>query len=182
MHVNFPIRAALPLLVLAANACATQGSAAFGVSSTPAPAGGSTAGVPLTGPTGALATATPPPTASSNSRLGLANDPRLGQILVDGDGRTLYLLMKDMPNTPTCYGDCAQQWPPFLAANGSPATATGIDPARLGTALRTDGTTQVTYNGWPLYYSARDAGPGDMNGQSADSAWFVVSPEGNPVQ
>ena len=104
----------------------------------------------------------------------------LGTILVDGDGLTLYLFVPDDQGPSTCEGDCLAAWP----ALAGPATAgEGADEALLGTAARADdGTDQVTYNGWPLYYFAQDSAPGDVNGQGVGDNWYVVDPTGNAIQ
>jgi predicted lipoprotein with Yx(FWY)xxD motif len=143
-----------------------------GASATQAPSSG-----------GAAATQSVPGTgASGSAQIMVASNAKLGQILADGSGRTLYVLTSDTLNTSTCYAQCAQIWPPLLASSGSPSAASGIDAAQIGTALRTDGTTQVTYNGWPLYYFSNDKAPGDTNGQGIKNVWFVISPNGNPVK
>lgn len=104
----------------------------------------------------------------------------LGDILVDGEGRTLYLFLNDeQGGDSTCYDDCEANWPPL----GAPAQAgSGIDATLLGTVARDDGTDQVTYNGWPLYYFTPDSSPGDMNGQGVGDVWFVVNAAGDAVQ
>ncbi len=102
----------------------------------------------------------------------------IGTILVDGDGRTLYLFTPDNQGESTCHDQCADAWPPLT----SPALAgEGIDQALLGTSPRTDGSLQTTYNGWPLYYFANDAAPGDTNGQGLNNVWFVVDGAGNGI-
>jgi predicted lipoprotein with Yx(FWY)xxD motif/plastocyanin len=100
--------------------------------------------------------------------------------LVDAKGMTLYLFLNDTPNTSNCYDACAQNWPPLLVT-GSPVAGDGLDGAKLGTTARTDGTTQVTYNGWPLYYFAADKLAGDTNGQDVKQVWYVISPAGDKV-
>ena len=102
----------------------------------------------------------------------------LGPILTDPDGMTLYLLTDDQQGASQCSGGCASTWPPLVDEVGA---GEGVDAALLGTVARPDGTTQVTYNGWPLYGYAGDAAPGDTNGQGIGGRWFVVSPEGEPV-
>jgi predicted lipoprotein with Yx(FWY)xxD motif len=102
----------------------------------------------------------------------------LGTILVDGEGRTLYLFTNDSPGVSNCEGGCLAAWPPLL---GEPEAGTGADGALLGTLVRDDGTTQVTYNDWPLYYWAQDAAPGETTGQGVNDVWWVVSPEGEPI-
>lgn len=103
----------------------------------------------------------------------------LGDIVVDGEGRTLYMFVPDDQGDPTCTDDCASAWPP----SEGPATAgEGADGALLATAPHPSGVTQVTYNGWPLYYFASDAAPGDVNGQGVNDVWFVIGPDGEPIQ
>ncbi|WP_241995503.1 hypothetical protein [Kribbella sp. VKM Ac-2568] len=107
----------------------------------------------------------------------------LGSILVDGSGRTLYLFEKDKGSTSSCYGTCATAWPPYTTT-GSPQAGGGVQGPLLGTTKRTDGTTEVTYHGHPLYYFAGDSKPGDTNGQKVNefgAEWFVLSPAGTEV-
>lgn len=102
------------------------------------------------------------------------SDADLGDILVDSRGMTLYLFTKDDPGTSNCYGPCAANWPPLMTdadPSGPDAVAAG-----LATTQRTDGGMQVTYNGMPLYYWAKDAKPGDTTGQNVGGVWFVVNP------
>lgn len=106
-------------------------------------------------------------------------DTDLGEILVDGEGRTLYVFVPDGQGPSTCTDDCLANWPSLTG----PATAgEGVDESLLGTATRPDDSTeQVTYNGWPLYYFAADPSPGDINGQGVGDVWFVVDPAGEAV-
>ena len=99
----------------------------------------------------------------------------LGQIMVDGRGYTLYTFTADSPGNSTCYGTCEKNWPPLLV-DDTIAIPSGMS-GTMGAILRADNTTQVTYNGWPLYYYAGDNQPGDMNGDKAAGKWFVVHPE-----
>lgn len=110
-----------------------------------------------------------------------AEDSSLGTILTDSDGRTLYVFLNDTDGESTCYDDCAQSWP-ALAARGEVVAGDGVDAALLGTVERTDGDAQVTYAGRPLYYFSGDEAPGDTNGQEIGDVWYVVSPEGEPVE
>lgn len=109
-----------------------------------------------------------------------AADSDLGQIVTDDEGRTLYVFLADTGTESTCYDDCEASWPP-LTVDGE-ATAEGIDASLLGTTERTDGSTQVTLDGHPLYYFASDSAAGDTNGQGVGDVWFVVSPDGAPIQ
>jgi predicted lipoprotein with Yx(FWY)xxD motif len=105
-------------------------------------------------------------------------DSSLGSILVDGDGNTVYLFTPDEQGDSVCYDQCEAAWPPLL---DDFAAGDGIDASLLGTAPRTDGTEQITYNGWPLYYFANDAAPGDVNGQGVNDVWYVLSPTGEGI-
>lgn len=110
-------------------------------------------------------------------------DSRLGKILVDGNGRTLYLFAADKNTKSTCYHACATAWPP-LTTNGRPQAGSGVSAALLGTTARTDHTTQVTYNGHPLYYFITDHKPGDITGQAVNSfgaLWYVLNPKGDKI-
>jgi predicted lipoprotein with Yx(FWY)xxD motif len=105
----------------------------------------------------------------------------LGQILVDGEGRTLYLFTPDEAGTPTCYDACVQTWPPLLAS-GDITVGEGLDDSDFSTATRTDGGDQVKIGNWPLYYFAGDAAPGETKGQGMQGIWFVVSPSGEAIK
>ncbi|TAK28652.1 MAG: hypothetical protein EPO21_22445 [Chloroflexota bacterium] len=104
-----------------------------------------------------------------------ATDAKLGTYLTDAKGMTLYVFAKDQPNVSNCYDQCAQNWPPLIAASGDPVAPDGL-PGTLGTTVRKDGMAQVTYNRMPLYYWFRDTKPGDTNGHGIGDVWFVVPP------
>lgn len=106
-------------------------------------------------------------------------DSSLGSILVDGKGMTLYLFTKDTPNTSNCTGQCLVAWPALL---GKPTAGKGVDAAKLGSFKRADGSTQASYNGWPLYYWQKDAKPGDVTGQNVNNVWFVLDKNGVAVK
>ena len=108
----------------------------------------------------------------------VASSP-LGDILVDGEGQTLYLFLNDDQGDATCDDDCAQTWPPLP---GPAAAGTGADASMLATTERTDGAQQVTYNGWPLYYFAADVAAGDTKGQGVGDVWFAVDAAGEAVK
>lgn len=108
-------------------------------------------------------------------------DSKLGKILVDVNGMTLYLFTKDTNGESTCYDTCATNWPPLLSKE-KPRAGEGVDEALLGTVARTDGSLQVTYNKMPLYYFAKDKAPGDTTGQDVNNVWYMVSPEGKAVE
>jgi predicted lipoprotein with Yx(FWY)xxD motif len=107
----------------------------------------------------------------------------LGNILVDSQGRTLYLFDKDTGTKSTCSGGCATAWPP-LRTSGKPTASGGAKASLLGTTPRSDGKPQVTYNGHPLYGFQGDSKPGDTTGQGNPgfgAPWYVVSPAGNQI-
>jgi len=109
---------------------------------------------------------------------------RLGPILVDGNGRTLYLWTSDPANRSSCLSDfgCPTYWPPLLTA-GKPRAGSGVNAHLLGVIHRSKPAgLQVTYNGHPLYYDAADTSPGDIKGQGQINEWYVVSPAGTPIK
>jgi predicted lipoprotein with Yx(FWY)xxD motif len=107
----------------------------------------------------------------------------LGKILVDSQGRTLYLFKKDSGRKSACTGACAKAWPP-LRASGKPTAGRGASASKLGTIKRSDGKPQVTYRGHPLYTFVKDTKAGQTNGEGLTafgSSWFALSPAGNQV-
>ncbi|MEA2208533.1 MAG: hypothetical protein QOF54_1010 [Solirubrobacteraceae bacterium] len=107
----------------------------------------------------------------------------LGRILVDSQGRTLYLFKKDSGGKSACTGECAKFWPP-LRASGKPTAGRGVTASKLGTIRRSDGKPQVTYKGHPLYTFVTDTKPGQTNGQGLTAfgaSWFTLSPAGNQI-
>ncbi len=108
---------------------------------------------------------------------------RLGKILVNSQGRTLYLFKKDSGTKSACFGACATAWPP-LRAGRKPTVGRGAKASLVGTTKRSDGKPQVTYNGHPLYTFIKDKRSGDTNGESVTAfggRWFAVSPAGKQV-
>ncbi|TBW55754.1 hypothetical protein EZI54_11335 [Marinobacter halodurans] len=109
---------------------------------------------------------------------------QLGTYLVDGEGRSLYLFEADEDGTSHCKDACAGAWPPLLT-DGNPKAMGDVDSGAISTVQRADGTTQVTYGGWPLYYFVKDSKPGDVNGQDVHgfgSEWYLVAPGGGKVE
>ncbi len=105
----------------------------------------------------------------------------LGDVLVDGEGMTLYMFDPDEQGESQCYDDCATAWPP-LVAEGDPTVGEGLDEAMVGSVERTDGSMQVTYNDWPLYYWQNDAAAGDVTGQAVNDVWWVLGADGEPIR
>lgn len=120
--------------------------------------------------------------AAGGVELALA-ESSLGQIIVDGEGKTLYMFDPDAEGSPTCYDDCATAWPPLLADDAASVTAgTGLDASMITVVDRTDGGSQVKYGDWPLYYFANDAAAGDTSGQGRNDVWWVVGADGQPIK
>ncbi len=132
---------------------------------------------------GSAATAATPKTSSNSSATVGVSNSSLGSILVNSNGRTLYLFKADVGMQSACAGACATAWPPLLAT-GKATTGAGLTASKLGTITRSDGKRQVTYNGHPLYLFVDDQKPGDVKGQGVTAfgaAWFVLSPSGNQI-
>ena len=103
-----------------------------------------------------------------------------GDILVNGDGLTLYFLLTDRQASSTCVDECESVWTPFqLDDLGTLGPNINVD--FVGTITRDDDIVQVTYNGWPLYRYRDDGAPGDLNGHGALNAWFALGPNGGAV-
>jgi len=159
---SYKTPAAAPTTATAAAAAPTTGSGygnAYAIPTTAAASGGAAA-------TGA-------------SSITLA-DSKLGKIVVDAKGMTLYAFLKDSSGTPSCSGACANTWPP-AAATGTPTAGSGIS-GTLTTVARPDGTMQLKLGAWPLYRFSGDAAAGDTNGQGTASVWYVVGPDGQPIK
>jgi predicted lipoprotein with Yx(FWY)xxD motif len=110
----------------------------------------------------------------------LGNAQKLGMVLVDSNGMTLYDFHKDKGTTSSCYGACAEAWPPMLS-EGEPTVGNGAMASKLGTTERKDGTTQVTYAGHPLYTFVEDKKPGEANGNDVSAfgaQWYALKGSG----
>ena len=169
--------AALALFALATAASACGDSDDNSSAATTPPASAAVTNAPTATAVTNAPTETAAPAAGEATVMTAESD--LGTILVDGDGKTLYMFMPDNQGPSTCTGGCLDAWPALV---GPAVAGEGADGSLFGTAARPDdGAEQVTYNGWPLYYFAQDAAPGDINGQGASDVWFVVDPTGTPV-
>ena len=112
-----------------------------------------------------------------------AHSSAYGRVLFDRGGRVLYLFASDRHGTSTCYGACAQTWPPYTVKL-APTAGTGVRGSLIGVIRRRDGTRQVTYAGHPLYYFVDDRRPGQITCQNVSSfggLWLVVDPAGSAV-
>lgn len=108
-----------------------------------------------------------------------------GSILIDGHGKSLYRFGRDTGRKSTCNGACAQNWPPLLT-KGKPKASGSAKASKLGTTKRSDGTTQVTYGGWPVYTFVADKNkPGSTKGEGVDAfgaEWYVVGTNGKKIE
>ncbi|WP_149183028.1 hypothetical protein [Streptomyces sp. TRM49041] len=132
------------------------------------------------GDTGGQTETVRPPTGAAEVAV---RSTGIGDIVVDAEGRTLYLFASDRPGESTCYDACAVAWPPLLT-EGRPTAGEGVRSELLGTMVREGGETAVTYDGQPLYYFQGDDEPGDLEGQAIDqfgAKWFVVAPDGDRI-
>jgi predicted lipoprotein with Yx(FWY)xxD motif len=127
--------------------------------------------------------------ASNNPSIVIGGNPTLGDFLVDARYRTLYVFRRDYPGASHCYDECAANWPPYIIQQdiiqqdiiqqAGPTIEAGLT-GLVGVITRPDGTRQVTYNGWPLYYFAGDLNPGDANGDGVNNNWYVIGLNGFP--
>ena len=127
---------------------------------------------------------TGPATSGAAGTTVAVKSSKLGKLLVDDQGRTLYLFEKDKGPSSTCSGACAAAWPPETT-NGAPKAGSGATAAELTTSARDDGSMQLVYHGHPLYRYAGDTKAGDTNGEGLDqfgAEWFVLSPAGNKIE
>ncbi|MFD3659521.1 SCO0930 family lipoprotein [Streptomyces sp. NPDC058659] len=146
---------------------------------------GKKAGAPQPG-TAAPGTAAPGSTAPGSGETGgaalpalsLADDDKLGKIIRDGKGRTLYRFTKDTawPMKSNCEGACLEKWRPAKLVDLDKVE--GIDPKKLITYTRPDGTKQLTIDCWPLYWFTGDKTPGATDGQGVGGTWFAVTADG----
>jgi predicted lipoprotein with Yx(FWY)xxD motif len=154
-----PTAAVVPLMALAVAACGGSG-------------GGN-----------AATAATPPKTTHATSATVSLANTGLGSLLVDSTGRTLYLFEADSGTNSACSGACAAAWPPLLA-HGKPTVGSGLNASLIGTAKRSNGTEQVTYNGHPLYLFVKDTAAGQTTGQGLTAfgaPWYVLSAAGDAI-
>jgi predicted lipoprotein with Yx(FWY)xxD motif len=154
---------------------------------TTAPAAATTAASSATTAASSATTAASPATTAGSSATTAASgavsvkvaDTALGKILVNGQGRTLYMFKSDTGGVPTCSGSCAEIWPAALV-EGTPV-AEGVD-TEVTTVPALAGGQQLKVDEYPLYLFTGDVGPGDTNGQGISNVWFVVGADGEPIE
>jgi predicted lipoprotein with Yx(FWY)xxD motif len=121
-------------------------------------------------------------TPSEGAPITVASASGVGKVIVDSNGMTLYYFEKDKKGSgkSACSGTCANAWPP-LTTEGAPQAGEGASASKLGTIEREDGTTQVTYAGWPLYTFVEDKKPGEDNGTDSKAfgaSWYPLHANG----
>jgi predicted lipoprotein with Yx(FWY)xxD motif len=154
-----------PVLLFALAACGSNGTNASSGSGSGSSAGGSSNKA-----------------ASSSSVLAVRNT-KLGKVLVDSKGQSVYLFTADSKNHSSCNATCLNYWPAVKATGTVPGSIPGIT-AKIGTTSDMSGGKIVTANGWPLYTYVKDTKPGDVTGQGTDffgGKWWVLTPSGAKV-
>jgi predicted lipoprotein with Yx(FWY)xxD motif len=167
-----PLLAGLSAAAILAAACGSSGS------------GKSTGAASTTGGGGAYGAAAPSTSSPAASAAAITTHPTsLGEVLAGPSGRSVYLFEKDMGTTSSCYGACASAWPP-VTTTGPPTAAGAAQAKLLGMTQRSDGSTQVTYAGHPLYYFVGDQSPTDVRGEGLKNfgaGWYVLTPAGQKI-
>ncbi len=170
---------AMALLALAVLAIAGCGSSNSSNESGGAYGGGSSSAT-----TEASSEKSPPGAESGAAVLTVASAQKVGPVLVDSEGFTVYDFHKDKGTVSSCYGPCAAGWPPLIT-EGAPTAGEGATSSKLGTTKRKDGTTQVTYAGHPLYTFVEDRKPGEANGNDVDAfgaEWYALKSSGEEAE
>lgn len=116
------------------------------------------------------------PDPSSDFDIQLTSTSSHGEVIADGDGNVLYLFTPDVAGESLCEGTCIDNWPVFKVDTGQLAVGNGLQENRFGSVMRTDGNSQTTYMGWPLYYFDGDGQPGSVNGDGLNDVWYVANP------
>ena len=169
-----------PIALLAA-ACGSNSSSS--TASAPA-ASASTTTASSTTAASSTTTALSSPAGAATSEITTKSLPGLGTVLVNGQGRTLYIFEPDKRTKVTCTGGCATAWPPVKLTGAKATTGGAVKPALVSSDPDPAGGRVVTYNGWPLYLFAGDSGAGTANGQALNSSgglWYVITPAGTVV-
>ncbi len=131
-------------------------------------------------PAESSAPATSAPASMSAAELSVA-ESKAGQIVVAGQGLSVYYFTKDTKDSGTsaCTGDCLVAWPPVTSTTATP-TVNGVT-GKVGTIPTADGKMQITINGMPIYYYEKDKAAGDITGQGVGGVWYLVAPSGEMI-
>ena len=166
-RMSFGVPVAVAGLALIAAGCGSAGTTSAG--------SGAGYGAPAAAATSAAA-------APARADTVAARHTSLGDVLVDAQGRTLYLFEKDKGMTSACSGACASIWPPVTATKT--LAGAGLSATKLSVAKQPGGASDVTYAGHPLYTYVGDTKPGDTKGQGLNqfgAEWYVLSPSGKTI-
>jgi predicted lipoprotein with Yx(FWY)xxD motif len=184
---KLPIVLIVPIVALAIAACggsnkkSTSAAASAPATTTSAPAASPYA--PATTTSAPAATTSAP---ANGPKISTATISKLGSVLVDAHGRTLYMFVPDNDNKVTCVGGCAAIWPPAFVPSGQKPAASGmVKQLLLGSDPDPAGGQVITYAGWPLYTYVADSGPGMATGQAINlngGLWYVISPSGKVIK
>jgi len=121
-------------------------------------------------------------TEAGASLVKVGENAKLGKILVDDKGMTLYIFDKDTKGKSNCAGGCVKNWPLLTVKDKNEKLTPGDGVSgKLEVIDRGDGSYQVAVNGMPLYYYAKDKAAGDVTGQAVGDVWWVVAPDGSKV-
>ena len=112
-------------------------------------------------------------TTTAKAIVSSAHKPKVGDVIVDANGRTLYRFTAEAQGRPVCTGACVSTWLPATV------TSTARLPAHVATVRRDDGALQLTYDGHPLYRYAGDNSPADAKGEGVGGQWYVVKAAAN---
>jgi predicted lipoprotein with Yx(FWY)xxD motif len=161
--------AALLIAAACTSAAATPAASALGAQTTPAAPSASQA------PTSQAPTSHAPTSQALTSfPIGVTNDPTLGAYLTGQNGMTLYIFKNDTPDTSSCTGTCATNWPALTVAGGTAITGPTGAVGTFSLITRPEGTMQVAYDHQPLYYYAGDSAAGDTTGEGFSGKWYVA--------
>jgi predicted lipoprotein with Yx(FWY)xxD motif len=168
------------LALLAVAGCGSNSNSTTGGSSTAAGESGGGAYGSSGETTSKPATSTP---AAGAAVISVSTAPKVGKVIVDKKGFTLYDFHKDKGDNSSCYGACEAAWPP-AATEGEPQVGEGAMASKIGMTERKDGTLQVTYSGHPMYTFVEDKKPGEVNGNDTSAfgaQWYALMPSGEEV-
>ena len=174
----FAVGALALIALLAIAGCGGGGSSSSTSTTESQPAGSTEAKEPAA--TKTTSEESSPAGATKPAVVKVMDTPKLGKVIVDAEGMTMYDFHKDKGTTSSCYGACASAWPPLLT-KGMPTATGGAEASLIGVTTRKDGTEQVTYDGHPLYGFIEDQKPGETNGNDVDgfgAEWYALMPNG----